>query len=205
MNEERIPFFRGAEYRGSFADCRGLPSSSDEPAVGFTGRSNSGKSSLISALCDHRNLAKTSRTAGKTRTLNYFFVPAEGPRRAFYLADMPGYGYARVSDNERKRLRRLSDEFFLQETNLIFLFIVLDARRKLGSEERNILEHFQENEVGLILARTKWDRLNAREKKEARALWKAEGVQDISYPISSTKKTGLVELLRLIRDRLEET
>lgn len=210
MSKERLDkiasqlgFFRGVKYVGSYPTRPAQPPEGDFPVIAFTGRSNSGKSTLLSALCDHRNLAKTSRTAGKTRTLNYFLVPNPfGEEHPLYLVDMPGYGYARLSKAEMKKLREIIDRFLLEENRLIVAVLVLDARRRLEREERGVLEHSLTIGRPCILARTKWDRLNAREKKDARAMWKEEGIASICIPVSSPQKIGLAEILREIKRQL---
>lgn len=194
----REPFFRRVAYTGSFPNLELAPEI-DAPLVAFTGRSNSGKSSLISALCDHKNLARTSAAPGKTRALNYFRVPEEAePPHGLWLVDLPGYGYAKVSKTERAALRKLVDSF-LAQAPVELLILVLDARRKLETEEESIVAFCRETERPILFARSKWDKLNAKEKKEARASWKAAGLSAESVPVSSTDGDGLQEVLQRIR------
>ncbi len=204
-------YFRGTNYVGSYPDRETAPDVGDVPLIAFTGRSNSGKSSLISALCDHKNLAYVSGTAGKTRSLTYFHVPGETrapdgapPYPELYLVDMPGFGFAKLNRPERARLRALADDFLLNESRIRLIVVVLDARRSLEGEEQNILNYCRTTGRSLVFARTKWDKLNAREKKDARARWKKEGITKECLPISSTKKTGLNRLLLDIRDLLSQ-
>lgn len=195
--------FRATEYVGSYPRVEDCPDSSQIPVIAVTGRSNSGKSSLISAMCDHHNLARSSSAPGKTRALNYFRVPAHSvPPHGLYLVDLPGYGFAKVSHSERRALRAMVDRFLAEVENMTLLVLVLDARRKLETEEKSIVSYCQEIARPLVLARTKWDRLNAKEKREARKYWKEEQLSDFSLPISSTKKTGVSELLKVIRSDL---
>ncbi len=197
-----ISFLRGVEYVGSFAkfaDCSAEMKA--RPLIVFTGRSNAGKSSLLSALCDHQNLAKVSKTAGKTRTLNFFAARDAG--RDFFLVDLPGFGYALASHSERERMRKLIDEFLLKAENAVLIVQVVDARRELSREERNVLAFCEQIGRTCVLARTKWDKLNAKDRQAAKKTWRNEGLADRSVVISATKKTGLDLLLAQLREALK--
>lgn len=196
-----ISFLRGAAYVGSYAridDC--APEMRERPLVAFTGRSNAGKSSLISALCDHQNLAKVSRTAGKTRTLNFFSVREAG--LDFFLVDLPGFGYANASQSERERMRKLIDEFLINAENVVLYVQVIDARRDLSREEYNIVRFCSETERELLLARTKWDKLNSKERQAARRDWRRAELDEISVPVSAPKRVGLDLVLGRMRAAL---
>lgn len=193
-------FFSGTIFKGSFPDINDCPSSADIPLVAFTGRSNSGKSSLLSALCNHRNLAKVSSTAGKTRLLNYFYVPSGvAPGPGIFLVDMPGFGYANLPKREIESLRAMSDRFFIHAINLILIILILDARRDPDEEEYNIIKFCREEKKEIIFARTKWDTLNAAERSRKKKRWSEQSLSDITMTVSSTKKTGLTEMLQKIR------
>lgn len=199
-----IPFLRGVEYVGSFArfaDCSAEQRS--RPLIAFAGRSNAGKSSLISAICDHQNLAKVSRTAGKTRTLNFFSVRDGG--LDFFLVDLPGFGYANASHGERERMRKLVDDFLLHAENVALFVQVVDARRTLSREERNIVRFCDEMNRELIMARTKWDKLNNKERQAARKGWRQDGLEERSIPVSSPNRVGLDLVLGRMRAVLNET
>lgn len=193
-------YFRNVTFKGAYPDIDKCPSSAAIPLVAFTGRSNSGKSSLLSALCDHKNLAKTSSTAGKTRTLNYFLVPPgeiKGP--GLYLVDMPGFGFANVTKEEATALRTMADRFFLEAENIKLIIVVSDARRDAGQEEMNLLKFAKSENIPIVFARTKWDTMNAKEKSAAKRSWKELGIESECLPVSSPKKIGLDELIDLIR------
>ena len=113
---------------------------------------------------------------------------------------MPGYGYARISSSEKKRLRELVDQYLLEAEGLALVIIVLDARRKLESEELNILKYCKTTSLQCVMARTKWDRLNTKEKNDARKIWKNDGVEEICIAVSSTKRIGLDKILKMIRE-----
>ncbi len=191
----------------SYPDPAQIPDPEGRPVVVFTGRSNSGKSSLISALCNHKNLARSSKTAGKTRLLNYFYVPKPLPDQetgGIFFVDTPGYGHAALSKEERASIRIMVDNFLLQAPGITLVIIILDARRKIGQEEAGILKYCTDHGKPVIMARTKWDTMNAAEKKSARDLWKKEGIYPWCFPVSSTKKNGLDTLLSAIRSTVSD-
>lgn len=200
MKRTDIPFLRNVEYVASFPSVNDCPAD-DLPVVAVTGRSNSGKSSLISALCDTRNLARTSQNPGKTRSLNYFRVPSQYERGEFYLVDLPGFGFAKLSQKERQHLRKIVDEFLIR-INWNVLILVLDARRDIGSEEEGIIDFCNQSGQQLILARSKWDLLNQSQRSKHTKAWEKSGLAEITIPISSTKAMGLSEVLRRIRNSI---
>jgi GTP-binding protein len=195
---ESSSYFRSVTYTASFPDIEQSPV--EGPLVAFTGRSNAGKSSLISALCDHSNLARVSKKPGKTRLLNFFNVPEPG----FHLVDLPGFGYASLPQTEKQKLYEMVDRFLFHVQNLKLLVIVMDAARKIGQEELNIIGHSSERGIPFILARSRWDRLNQKEKVKARSLWKKEGIDRYCLPISSTKNIGIFQLKDLIVSKVTE-
>ena len=95
------------------------------PEVVLCGRSNVGKSSFINSLFNRKNLAKTSSTPGKTRSINYYDIDSK-----FYLVDLPGYGYAKISQSERKKWGKLINDFFTTSKNIVLTVHVLDSRHK---------------------------------------------------------------------------
>ncbi len=197
-------FLRGVTYLASFPDLKAADARAPGPLVAFVGRSNSGKSTLVSAICDHAGLAQASRRAGKTRLLNYFRVPAHSDLPEFHMVDLPGYGYAAASAGERKRMRALVDSFLLHAEQLVLLVLVLDARREAEAEELGVLAHCREIGRRVVFARTKWDRLNAREKRTARTSWRREGFSDLCVPVASPKRQGLAEILIAVRGALRQ-
>ena len=193
---------RGVTYLASFPDLTHARKLALGPLVALVGRSNSGKSTLLSALCDHVGLAHASRKAGKTRMLNYFMVPEQLEVPRFFLVDLPGYGYAAASQAQRRKLRRMVDSFLLEADELAAVVLVLDARREPESEEEGVMEHCSHVGRQLIFARTKWDRLNAREKKTARESWRRNGIGPLCEPVSAPKRLGVGEILVALRATL---
>src|SRR6187551_24160 len=108
-----------AAFISSYADVRKCPPP-DKPEYAFIGRSNVGKSSLINLLCDNQKLAKTSGTPGKTQLINHFVVNGE-----WYLVDLPGYGFAKVSQNSRNRWEQMIETYLRKRENLAHVFVLI--------------------------------------------------------------------------------
>jgi GTP-binding protein len=136
--------------------------------VAFAGRSNAGKSSAINAILGRRGLARTSRTPGRTQLVN-FFVLGEGRR----LVDLPGYGYARVSEAMRRRWGELLTRYFRERRSLAGLFLIIDVRRRLTDHDRRMLAFAADCGLGVEILLTKADKLSRAES--ARALARVAG------------------------------
>ena len=100
----------------------------DRPEFAFIGRSNVGKSSLINMLVNKKNLAKTSATPGKTRLINHFDITSN--RGSWYLVDLPGYGYAKISRSEREKWETMIDQYMSDRENLLCTFVLIDVRHE---------------------------------------------------------------------------
>ncbi|MBP8977145.1 MAG: YihA family ribosome biogenesis GTP-binding protein [Bacteroidales bacterium] len=124
------------------------------PEYAFTGRSNVGKSTLINMLLQCRGLAKTSSTPGKTRTINHYLV-----NRSWYLADLPGYGYARLSKIERKALSNMISSYLQSRKNLLNTFILIDARISPQPIDIDFINIFGEYQLPFCLVFTKTEKL----------------------------------------------
>lgn len=114
--------FEKQEFIASVYKLADLPKS-DLPQIVLCGRSNVGKSSFINSLFNRKNLAKTSSTPGKTRSINFYDISS-----AFYMVDLPGYGYAKVSQSERKKWAKLINDFFTESKNIALVFHIIDCR-----------------------------------------------------------------------------
>lgn len=135
----------------------------DEGAeVAFAGRSNAGKSSAINCLVGRRDFARTSKTPGRTQLVN-FFALADGQR----LVDLPGYGYARVTDAMREHWRSLIGQYFEQRRSLSGLFVVVDSRRGIGDFDRQMLEWAMTLQCPCHVLLTKADKLSRQESAAA--------------------------------------
>ena len=125
------------------------------PEYAFIGRSNVGKSSLINMLTGRKGLAMTSQKPGKTQLINHFLI-----NRDWYLVDLPGYGYARLSRDGRDGLRRMIEDYILERTELVCLFVLLDSRLEPQRIDLEFIEWLGEGGVPFALVFTKADKLS---------------------------------------------
>ncbi len=134
------------------------------PQVAFSGRSNVGKSSLINSLLGRKSLARVSGEPGKTITVNFYDID-----KKLYLVDLPGYGYAKRSPEDKKRWSALTDGFFTKNPNIDSLKLVcqlIDSRTGATGDDLDMLYYLRETGTPHILVATKTDKLNATETKE---------------------------------------
>lgn len=168
------------------------------PEYAFIGRSNVGKSSLINALMNHKYLAKTSGTPGKTQLINNFVING-----SWSLTDLPGYGYARVSKTLRKEFEKLITNYILNRKNLVNLFVLIDSRHTPQAIDIEFIEWCGENSIPFSIVFTKADKVKPNVitknvehyKSELLKTW--EDLPEI-YVTSAEKKTGGDEILDFI-------
>jgi GTP-binding protein len=173
------------------------------PEFAFVGRSNCGKSSLINHFLGQAHLAHTSRQPGKTRLLNYFLV--EGPRR-FYVVDLPGYGYAKVSQTEREAWGRLIRAYLGAGDRLLGVFHLLDIRHRPSEQDREMSWWLRERELPFAIAVTKTDKVGRpRWPAHLRAIVEAlDLAPDTPFiPTSAARGQGRREMLGWIDAVLE--
>ena len=166
------------------------------PQVVFAGRSNVGKSSVINCLLGRKNFARVGNSPGKTTHINYFKVDNQ-----LYLVDLPGYGYARVSQAERARWGRLIEQWF-QDPSLMTLGIqIVDARHKPTVDDCTMIECFKQSGKPFIVVANKLDKLKKSEIEPNLLQIKTTLQLDDSVkviPFSAEKKLGRTELLSLV-------
>lgn len=150
-------FIKTAYYTGSFVDYRDCPDQ-DKPEFAFIGRSNVGKSSLINMLTDHKKLAKTSGTPGKTQTINYFTINDE-----WFLVDLPGYGYARISKKQRAKWERFIRDYLSKRMNLMCVCLLIDSRIKPQKIDLEFADWMGELHIPFVLIFTKSEKLKPEE------------------------------------------
>lgn len=176
------------EFTGSFPSAR-QQLDPPLPEIAFLGRSNVGKSSLINALVGRR-IAKTSGTPGKTQHLNVFRFPA------FYLIDLPGYGFAKLSHSERLRLKALVRDTVTVRPGLGTVVWLLDIRHPPSAEDLTMAEVLADAKRGAIVALTKADKLSrAQQLTAARARAEDLGIQVDDLHITSAAKGGGIAAL----------
>ena len=169
-----------------------------KPQIAFSGRSNVGKSSLINTLLGRKSLARVSSSPGKTITINFYEVD-----RKLYLADLPGYGFAKRNPEDKKQWSALTDGYFTSNRNIDRLKLVvqlIDSRVGPTADDEMMLSYLSEAGLPYVVVATKTDKLNATERKnnlEAIAAHPLiKGVDVI--PFSSLKKEGKDELWKVI-------
>jgi len=166
----------------------------------FIGRSNVGKSSLINSLTKRKNLARTSKTPGRTQLINYFLINDK-----IYFVDLPGYGFAKVPEAVRRNWRKTIESYLVSNREKI-VFLLLDLRRIPSNEDMEMLKWLEHFEIEYYIIFTKADKLSNNEKfkqlKEIRKklVFKNEDV----FFYSSLKNTGRKELLDFIEERINE-
>ena len=124
------------------------------PEFAFIGRSNVGKSSLINMLCSNRKLAKTSSTPGKTQLINHFLI-----NDSWYLVDLPGYGFAKISKEAREELRLMINDYIKNSEEMVMLFVLVDSRHDITRIDREFLSGLGENGIPFAIIFTKCDKL----------------------------------------------
>lgn len=164
----------------------------------FIGRSNVGKSSLINMLCNHKGLAKTSSTPGKTLLINHFIINNE-----WYLVDLPGYGYAKQSKTVRRKLEQMIARYILQREQLVNVFVLIDIRHGQQKIDREFVDWLGESNMPFSIVFTKADKLASAKVNECAQAWmdvlKDRWEELPPYFITSAvKKAGRDEILDYI-------
>lgn len=170
----------------------------DLPEYAFIGRSNVGKSSLINMLTGQKMLAKISTAPGKTRLINHFLINEQ-----WYLVDLPGYGYAKVGHQTRKKWEKLIETYLLKRESLMSTFLLVDSRLPLQDNDRQVISWFGENQLPFVIVMTKTDKLSRVEADQnfgsfSRSLM--EDWEELPRIILSSSKTreGREEILGYI-------
>lgn len=172
----------------------------NKPEYAFIGRSNVGKSSLINMLCNHKNLAKTSATPGKTLLINHFMINDE-----WYLVDLPGYGYAQRSKKTQEKIKQMISTYLLQREQLVCTFVLIDIRHEQQKIDREFVDWLGTNGVPFAVVFTKADKLSpAKARTNAQAWMKAleDGWENLPpfFITSSEQRTGRDEVLNYIEE-----
>ena len=202
-----------AEYIISSPSFDGCPAP-DKPEYAFIGRSNVGKSSLINMLCNNEKLAKTSNSPGKTQLINHFEItsvlkPGDQAETRWYLVDLPGYGFAKVSQSSRRRWGQMIENYLRKRTNLINVFILIDSRHSPQKIDLEFIQKLGSWEVPFTLVFTKSDKEKQSEvSKNIQSFLERLRLTQQFLPqhflTSSIKKTGREKILDLISEMNEE-
>jgi GTP-binding protein len=173
------------------------------PEFAFIGRSNVGKSSLINMLCNNKKLAMTSSKPGKTKLVNHFLI-----NRSWYLVDLPGYGYAKMSQTGKQKLQQIIRGYLNFSEEMVMLFVLIDSRHDIGTVDMEFLIELGQSQIPFAIIFTKGDKLgpNAliaqieKSKKQILELW--EELPPI-FVSSSETGAGRDEILNYIESVLE--
>jgi GTP-binding protein len=176
--------------------------SDGKPEFAFIGRSNVGKSSLINMLTGNKKLAKTSSTPGKTQLINHFEI-----NEKWYLVDLPGYGYAKVSKSARSSFEKFISEYLLQRKTLVNTFVLIDSRLEPQKIDLEFMNWCGEKEIPFSMVFTKIDKLSSTELQKNLAKYRKEMLKfwDEIPPVfttSSESKFGQEKLLNYIEQML---
>lgn len=171
------------------------------PEIAFSGHSNVGKSSLINCLLGRRGLARTSATPGKTATINFYRV--DNCR----FVDLPGYGYAKVSNAEKKRWASLISGYFADDRDMRLVVQLIDSRHDMTKEDRQMIDFLVEGGFPFVVVLTKIDKLNKSERTKQLAFFEEtfaelEGLTVL--PFSSEKGEGKEDLVALLEEALSD-
>lgn len=192
-----------AEYLMSNDDYRKCVKP-DKPEFAFIGRSNVGKSSLINMLTSNSKLAKTSASPGKTQKINHFVI-----NNQWYLVDLPGYGYAKVSKSQRAVFRKMIDDYILNRRNLVNLFVLIDCRHEPQDIDVEFINWLGESRVPFTIIFTKADKIGPNVLKAKVEAYKEhllqmwETLPDMLVS-SAVSKMGQEEILNYIEKIIKE-
>ena len=186
---------KNAEFLTSVALGSNLPNDS-APEIAIAGKSNVGKSSFINFLVNQKSLAKTSSTPGRTRLVNFFSIN----KGELYLVDLPGYGFARVSDEEKDKWAKLIEGYLTSSPMLKGVFLLVDCRLEPTDNDRLLIQFLYSMNIGCTIIATKCDKLSKMQrglmkKKIANGL--AVGEKDVIMT-SASAKIGKEEVLEVI-------
>lgn len=126
----------------------------------IVGKSNVGKSTFINSITNHKNLAHTSSKPGKTRAISFFDVG----NNKFRIVDIPGYGYAKVSNSQKIMFAEMIDTYLSQRENIVKAILLVDCRRGITEDDREMIKYFHHNEIPFTVIGTKLDKVNQSEK-----------------------------------------
>ena len=174
------------------------------PEYGFIGRSNVGKSSLINLLCNNSKLAHTSGTPGKTKIINHFLI-----NENWYLVDLPGYGYAKTSKDNREMFEGIIIDYITKRENLLCLFVLIDMRLPMQQIDAEFIQWLGEKQISFAIVFTKADKLSKSELKRNldNYLQKLTLIftEEPNYFITSAKsKVGKDEILNFLGEHIKQ-
>ncbi|MCC6384311.1 MAG: ribosome biogenesis GTP-binding protein YihA/YsxC [Bacteroidia bacterium] len=194
-----------AEFVSAFTELNKLPSDR-RPEFAFIGRSNVGKSSLINMLVQRKNLALTSSTPGKTQTINHFLV-----NHQWYMVDLPGYGFAKVSQKQRGVWKKMVYEYLLKREALWTVFVLIDSRVPPQRSDLDFISFLGENQIPLAIVFTKTDKLTkSKLESSIRAFltkleenWESLPAYFLTSSEKSAGRTAILDYISSLLDRFQ--
>ena len=193
-------YFNNAKFIGSYPSTEDLPVDQGSE-IAFCGRSNCGKSSILNALTNNKKLAKTSKTPGRTQSINVFEIKSNSE---FKIIDLPGYGYAKVSKKMRASWGQEIEKYLMTRQCLNALCIIMDIRHPFKDDDESLIDWCESKDLPMILLLNKADKLSKSEiaktvlnaTKELNKL----STEHFVIPVSATKKTGINLVLEKINE-----
>ena len=186
----------------------------DKPEYAFIGRSNVGKSSLINMLCNNDKLAKTSNSPGKTQMINHFEITSvsrvgDYDETKWYLVDLPGYGFAKISQSSRRRWEQMIENYLRKRENLINVFVLIDARHSPQKLDLDFMKNLGLWQIPFTIIFTKADKekqavVSKNVKSFLESLRKVQQFLPQHFVTSSPKKMGKNKVLELISEMNKE-
>ena len=173
------------------------------PEVAFAGKSNVGKSSLINGLMNRKSLARTSAAPGKTQTINFYNV-----NEAIYLVDLPGYGYAKASEEIKAKWGKMIEDYLHKSKEIRCVFLLVDIRHEPGNNDKIMYKWILDHGYEPVIIATKLDKIKRSQIQKnlkiiRQKIQPVEGT--IIIPFSAQTKQGKEEILQLIEDRIAES
>ena len=193
-------YFNNAKFIGSYPGTEDLPVDQGSE-IAFCGRSNCGKSSILNALTNNKKLAKTSKTPGRTQSINVFKIKSNSE---FKIIDLPGYGYAKVSKKMRASWGQEIEKYLMTRQCLNALCIIMDIRHPLKEDDESLIDWCESKDLPMILLLNKADKLS--KNQIAQTVLKATkelnklSTKHFIIPVSATKKTGINLVLEKINE-----
>ena len=172
------------------------------PEFAFAGKSNVGKSSLINSLINRKSLARTSAQPGKTQTINFYKVEEQ-----LYFVDLPGYGYAKVSQETKEKWGKMIERYLKKSKQLKLVFLLIDIRHEPSVNDKNMYEWIEYNGFEPVIIATKLDKINRSQvAKHVKMLRTGLGLkkETVLIPFSSETKQGKEEIWEIIESYLNE-
>jgi GTP-binding protein len=193
--------FEKCEYVTSIVSSKHSPNKDNRPEIVFLGRSNVGKSSLINLITNRKMLARTSTLPGKTITINFYNIDD-----SFYLVDVPGYGYARRSKDDKQKFGRYLEDYLTDNLNIKVAFLLVDTKVGPTNDDLLMFEYLLYLELPIMVVATKTDKVNhsnlAKAKKQIKD--KLNLTDESIIYTSSFKKTGREEIIEVIQNQIKK-